>query len=65
MFAILAEHTGGKWPFWISPRQVIVIPISEKFIDYAEKIYLRLKLEGYEAEIDRSEGTINKKVRNA
>lgn len=32
--AILIEHLGGKWPFWINPRQAIVCPVSEKFIDY-------------------------------
>lgn len=65
MLAILCEHTGGKWPFWLSPRQVKVIPISEKFIEYAEAVYERLKLEGYAAELDRTNFTINKKVRNA
>jgi len=65
MLAILCEHTGGKWPFWLSPRQVKVIPISEKFIGYAEAVYERLKFEGYAAELDRTNYTINKKVRNA
>mmetsp|Transcript_1993 Transcript_1993/g.1843 ORF Transcript_1993/g.1843 Transcript_1993/m.1843 type:complete len:442 (+) Transcript_1993:1329-2654(+) len=65
MLAILCEHTGGKWPFWISPRQVKVIPISEKFLDYAEQVANRLRLEGFEADCDRSNFTINKKVRNA
>lgn len=65
MLAILCEHTGGKWPFWISPRQVKIIPISEKFIDYAEAIYERLQFENYAAELDRTNFTINKKVRNA
>lgn len=45
--AILIEVYGGKWPFWLSPRQVIVLPLSEKFQDYAESVYSRLKLEGY------------------
>jgi threonyl-tRNA synthetase len=65
MLAILCEHTGGKWPFWLSPRQIKVIPISEKFIGYAEAVAERLKLEGYAAELDRTNFTINKKVRNA
>jgi threonyl-tRNA synthetase len=33
--AILTENTAGKWPFWISPRQVMVIPISEKVHEYS------------------------------
>ncbi len=63
--AILCEHLGGKWPFWLSPRQVIVCPISEKSQDYAESVYLYLHKLGYEADVDRSQGSINKKVRNA
>jgi len=65
MLAILCEHTGGKWPFWLSPRQVKILPISEKFIEYGESVYERLRLEGYAVELDRSNFTINKKVRNA
>lgn len=62
---IMIEHIAGKWPFWISPRQVIVLPLSEKFSDYCEKVYLYLKEKGYEVEMDRSSQTLNKKVRNA
>jgi len=65
MFAILCEHTAGKWPFWLSPRQVKVVPISEKTLDYAELIYNRLLLEGYAVDIDRTNFQIKKKVRNA
>ena len=36
--AILIEHLGGKWPFWVSPRQAVVVPVSEKFLEYAEKV---------------------------
>jgi len=39
LLAILLEHTGGKWPFWISPRQAIVIPVSEDNLPYAKKVY--------------------------
>lgn len=63
--AILIEHLAGKWPFWLSPRQVIVLPISEKAADYCESVYLYLHKMGFEAAIDRSAGQINKKVRNA
>lgn len=51
---ILIEHIGGKWPFWISPRQIIVLPLSEKFFDYCEKVYLYFKEKGYEVDIDKS-----------
>ena len=64
-FAVLVEHLGGKWPFWISPRQIIVLPISEKAADYCESVYLYFHHLGYECQVDRSSGQINKKVRNA
>ena len=63
--AILIEHLGGKWPFWISPRQIIVCPISEAALDYCESVQLYLHKLGYEVELDRTQGSINKKVRNA
>ena len=63
--AILIEHLAGKWPFWLSPRQVIVCPISEKAMDYCESVYLYFHKLGYECELDRTQGNINKKVRNA
>ena len=40
MFAILLEHYKGKWPFWLSPRQAIVCPVSEKSQPYALKVVL-------------------------
>jgi threonyl-tRNA synthetase len=63
--AILVEHTGGKWPFWCSPRQVIVCPISEKFLAYSEKVYLYLHSKGYHVTVDRSNNQFKKKIRNA
>lgn len=38
MIAILTENYGGKWPFWLSPRQAIVIPVGGPFYDYAFKV---------------------------
>lgn len=43
--AILAEHFAGKWPFWMSPRQVMVIPVGMGFLDYAKEVALTLKKE--------------------
>jgi len=37
-FAVLCEHTGGNWPFWLSPRHCIVIPVSEKNFGYAKEV---------------------------
>lgn len=44
MFAILCEHYAGKWPFWLSPRQVMVCPLSDKVINYGRQVCERLKL---------------------
>ena len=63
--AILIEHLGGKWPFFLSPRQAIVVPISEKHLDYCESVMLYLHKGGYEVELDRSNAQLNKKIRNA
>jgi threonyl-tRNA synthetase len=63
--AILIEHLGGKWPFFLSPRQAIVVPISEKHLDYCESVMLYLHKAGYEVELDRSNAQLNKKIRNA
>lgn len=63
--AILIEHLAGKWPFWLSPRQAIICPVSEKFLDYAHRVYLYLHQHGYEVELDKTNVTLNKKIRNA
>lgn len=63
--AILAEHFAGKWPFWLSPRQVAVLPLTDAQNDYAQKVQRRLLVEGFDAETDLSNGKINKKIREA
>lgn len=63
--AILIEHLGGKWPFWVSPRQAIVVPVSEKFLEYAERVQLYLHQQGFEVEVDRSNHTLAKKIRSS
>lgn len=60
--AVLIEHTAGKWPFFISPRQAVVVPLSEKFNDYCQSVYLYLHRLGYSVEIDLSSHTLQKKV---
>jgi len=63
--AILIEHLAGKWPFWLSPRQIIVLPISEKAAGYCESVYKYFHHRGFNVAVDHSAGQINKKVRNA
>jgi len=65
MLAILCEHAAGKWPFWLSLRQGIICSISEKYIEYADAVYCRLKMDGYAVEVDRTNITLHEKVRNA
>ncbi|KAL2652624.1 hypothetical protein R1flu_020752 [Riccia fluitans] len=65
MFAILLEHYAGKWPFWLSPRQAIVCPISKKFVNYALKVRDILHNAGFYVEADVTDKKIDKKVREA
>jgi threonyl-tRNA synthetase len=65
MFAVLCEHYGGKWPLWLSPRQVMVIPIHREWNDFCEEVRQKLHDEGFYADVDLSKATFQKKVRNA
>lgn len=65
MIAILTENYGGKWPFWLSPRQVCIVPVSHASDAYAEKIKGALHDAGLYVEADLSDLTFNKKIRNA
>ena len=63
--AILIEHYAGKFPFWLSPRQICICTINNKVEEYAEKWYLMLKYKGYQVYLDKSAATLQKKIRNA
>lgn len=66
MIAVLTESYAGKWPFWMSPRQVMVVPVGPPFNDYALAVKDRLRKEGFCADTDVDDSnTMNKKVRNA
>ncbi|XP_067002858.2 threonine--tRNA ligase 1, cytoplasmic isoform X2 [Anabrus simplex] len=66
MIAILTESYAGKWPFWISPRQAIVVPVGPPFNDYAFKVKQKLFEAGFLCDVDVDPGdTMNKKIRNA
>lgn len=66
MIAILCENYGGKWPFWLSPRQCIVVPVAPPFNEYANQVRQQLHDAGFMCEADVDDGnTLNKKVRNA
>ena len=61
--AILLEHTSGKLPFWLSPRQICIIPISNIFLDFANEIFEQFN--EFNIDIDNSTDTLNKKIRKA
>lgn len=65
MFAILLEHYKGKWPFWLSPRQAIVCPVSEKSQPYALQVQDQIFKAGYYVDVDTTDRKIQKKVREA
>lgn len=66
MIAILTENFAGKWPFWLSPRQVMVVPVGPPFDEYADLVRQQLHDSGFMAECDVDAGdTMNKKIRNA
>ncbi|XP_042415850.1 threonine--tRNA ligase, mitochondrial 1-like [Zingiber officinale] len=65
MLAILLEHYKGKWPFWLSPRQAIVCPVSEKSQSYAEQLRDKIHKAGYYVDADLTDRKIQKKVREA
>jgi len=62
---ILIEHFSGNMPPWLAPVQVVLLPISDKYLDYAMALYGRIKNDGYRVEIDSRIESLNKKIRNA
>ncbi|EMP39003.1 Putative threonyl-tRNA synthetase 2, cytoplasmic [Chelonia mydas] len=66
MIAILAENYGGKWPFWLSPRQVMVVPVGPTCEKYAQQVCREFFEAGFMADVDLDHScTLNKKIRNA
>lgn len=63
--AICIEEFVGHFPTWLSPMQVLVLPISEKVMDYAESVLEALKRANLRADVDRSSDTLGKKILNA
>ena len=62
--AVLIEHTAGKFPLWLTPEQVVILPISEKFQNYAEKVLNYLNNSDLRALIDSRNEKIGKKIRD-
>jgi len=64
-FAILVEHYEGNLPIWLAPTQVKILPISDNYISYAQRIHEKLQAYGIRSEIDSSASTISYKIREA
>lgn len=62
--AVLIEHTGGKFPLWLTPDQVAILPISEKFNDYAQELQKILEEKDVRAVVDDRNEKIGRKIRD-
>ena len=63
-FGVLIEHYAGAFPVWLAPVQVAVIPVSQNFFDYAQKVADALKEKGVRVELDRRNEKIGYKIRD-
>lgn len=64
-FGIIVEHFAGAFPVWLAPVQVVVLPLSEKFVDYAREVSTKLKAAGLRTTVDESNEKLGAKVRHA
>ncbi len=62
--AVLLEHTAGKFPLWLAPDQVVVLPISDKFNDYADEVAHKLNMCDIRAIVDQRSEKIGRKIRD-
>lgn len=63
--AILIENTAGQFPLWLSPEQIAILPISEKYSDYADEVFLILQDEDIRGFVDHRDEKIGRKIRDA
>ena len=64
-FGVLVEHYGGAFPVWLSPVQVMIIPIADRHLEYAKKLEAELKAEGLRVQVDARSERMNSKIREA
>jgi len=62
--AVLIEHTGGKFPLWLTPEQAVILPISEKYNDYAQKVAQYLEENDIRVSVDDRNEKIGRKIRD-
>jgi threonyl-tRNA synthetase len=63
-FGVMIEHYGGDFPLWLAPTQVVVIPVSQHFIEYSTKVYEELKSNGIRVHLDERNEKIGYKIRD-
>ncbi len=63
--AVLLEHTAGRFPLWLAPEQAVILPISEKFNDYAYEVARQLQASDIRVEVDDRNEKIGKKIRES
>lgn len=63
--AMLLEHTKGKLPFWLSPVQIVIIPVADKHLKYAEEVKNAFEKAGFRVETDDKKDTVSKKILRA
>jgi threonyl-tRNA synthetase len=63
--AVLIEHCGGNFPLWLAPEQVAVLPISEKYADYASEVFTELQAQDLRGFLDSRDEKIGRKIRDA
>jgi threonyl-tRNA synthetase len=64
-FGVLIEHYVGAFPAWLAPVQATVLPVSGKFIDYAQQVTQKLKAAGFRAHLDDRNEKLQAKIRDA
>ncbi|MGV8964602.1 MAG: threonine--tRNA ligase [Candidatus Saccharimonadaceae bacterium] len=62
--AVLIEHTAGKFPLWLAPDQVVILPVSEKYNEYAYKVMKTLKMQDIRGEVDDRNEKMGRKIRD-
>lgn len=62
---VIIEHFAGAFPVWLSPVQVMIIPIADRHLDYAHQVQARLRLQGLRVEVDERAERMNAKIRDA
>jgi threonyl-tRNA synthetase len=63
--AVLIEHCAGRFPLWLAPVQYAILPVSEKYLDYATEINQMMKEAGYEGILDERDEKVGKKIRDS